>query len=180
MTQGGEGSAEGQIERNEKRRWLLVLIVVVAVGIVGFFAYRMVADSGVMGKSSDAELGISPDMNEDQAQQQRNAAVSKGMKHVSINPHSSFESGSALGNLGIEDAAQSQYSYVVSIMRDDTGDEVYKSGLLKPGYYIDKAHLSKSLPKGDYSATARFVAYKESGGEPIGAAVMKIIITVKS
>lgn len=179
MTQGGEG-AEDQNERNKKRRWLLVLIVVIVLGTVGFFVYRSAADSGVMGKNGDAELGVSPDMSEDQAQQQRNAAVSEGMKHVSINPHSLFESGSAMGNLGIENTAQSHYSYVVSIMRDDTGDEVYKSGLLKPGYYIDKARLSKSLPKGDYSATARFVAYKESGGEPIGAAVVKIIITVKS
>lgn len=180
MTQGKEGSTGGRSERSRTRRWPLVLVIVVVLGIAGFFAYRSGVLDLIGGKSGDAALGVTPDMNEDQAQQQRNTALSEGMQHVSINPHSLFKSGSSEGTLDIENDAQSRYSYVVSITRDDTGEEVYKSGLLKPGYRIDKAHLSTPLPEGDYSATARFVAYKVSGGDPIGAAVRKIIITVKS
>ena len=100
--------------------------------------------------------------------------------NVSMNPNPVFENGSAQGDLRIENIEKNHYSYTVTITKDDNGEEIYKSGLLEPGYYINEAKLSKNLSAGEYPATARFLAYQNPDEAPIGAAVVKLNITVKN
>ena len=171
---------EKTASKNTKRtgRLIVILLVLLLLGTVFFFAWQYFSREGGVYKDRDAKLGILPNMSEEEVQQRLNTVVSEGMMNVSINPHPVFEDGKSPGNLRIENIKQNHYSYIVSITRDDTGEEIYKSGLLEPGYYIEEASLSSALKQGDYPATARFLAYQDPKEKPIGAAVIKMTITV--
>lgn len=168
----------GSEKTKGKGHLIVVLLALLLLGIAFFFAWRYFSPQDEVFKDRDAQLGILPNMSEEEVQQRLNTVVSEGMMNVSINPHPVFEDGKSSGNLRIENIKQNHYSYTVSITRDDTGEEIYKSGLLEPGYYIDEASLTTALEQGDYPATARFLAYQDPKEKPIGAAVIKMTITV--
>lgn len=175
-------------EKDKKKKWMTVLLLLffcIIVVLLFFLLKKPKEDpkpkTEEVFADRDAELGILPGMTEAEIQDRLNEVVAEGMMNISINPTPVFKSGSEKGDLRIENIKANHYSYVVTITLDDSGEEVYKSGLLSPGYYIDKAKLSKNLPKGKYEATARFKAYKkENKKEPIGAAAAKIQITVEN
>ncbi|MEG0721432.1 MAG: hypothetical protein RR446_06760 [Lachnospiraceae bacterium] len=160
-------------------RRLLLLLLLLVLGTASFFVYRKFTEDRGTYKDRDARLGILPGMSEEEVQQRLNTVVSEGMMNVSMNPHPVFLDGKSPGTLRIENIEQNHYSYQVSITLDDTGEEIYESGLLDPGYFIDEAKLSTALAKGEYPATARFLAYEGADEKPIGAAVVKISITVE-
>lgn len=161
---------------------MLLLLLFLLLGIAAFFLYqKLQGPQNDIYKDQDAKLGILPGMSEEEIQQRLNAVVSEGMMNVSINPKPVFADGNAQGSLRIENIEQNHYSYVVAITLDKTGETIYESGLLEPGYYIENAKLNISLAQGEYPATARFQAYEKAGDEePIGAAVLKIVIQVQN
>ena len=166
---------------NKRRGALLLLLLLLILVLSGFIFFNFfMGDKNDIYKDRDAQLGLLPNMTEEEVRQRLDTVVSEGMMNVSINPHPVFENGSAKGDLRIENIQQNHYSYIVSIIRDDTGEEIYKSGLLMPGYYIENAALDKPLPKGEYDATAKFLAYQNEGEDPIGSAVVKIKLTVQN
>lgn len=174
-------------EKDGKKKILILLLLLFFVVIV-VLVYVLLnrkeepkAEPEEVFADRDAELGIMPGMTEAEIQDRLNQVVAEGMMNISINPTPVFKSGSDKGDLRIENIKANHYSYVVTITLDGNGEEVYKSGLLSPGYYIEKARLSKVLKKGKYEATARFKAYrKENTEQPIGAAAAKLLITVQN
>lgn len=159
---------------------LLLLLCIIAVSMY-YVLGNLLKGHGSDKKSAirDSELLISPGMTGAELQDRLNQAVESGMKYVSINPAPVFEDCSAEGDLRIQNLKANRYSYIVAITLDSGGEEVYRSGLLLPGHYIEKASLSKRLHKGTYSATARFTAYQNNSRELIGTAAAKIQIEVK-
>lgn len=176
-------TAGNQPEKPKKKvlRKILLLLVLLLLGWSSFFVYQKYFHNQDVYKDRDAKLGILPGMTEEEVQQRLNTVVSEGMMNVSMNPHPVFVDGKSAGSLRIENIEQNHYSYQVTITLDDTGKEIYQSGLLEPGYFIDEAKLTTALKKGEYPATARFLAYQslDSNEKPIGAAVLKITITVE-
>lgn len=177
MSGDSEEIKDSKNKKNKKR--ILILLLLLLFGGVLLFGYNYFNKDSDIYKDRDAQLGILPGMSEKEIQQKLNTVVSEGMMNVSINPQPVFPDGKSEGNLRIENIKQNHYSYKVTIMRDDTGEEIYQSGLLQPGYYIENAKLSKPLTKGKYPATARFLAYEKTDEKPIGSAVVKISIVVE-
>ena len=68
----------------------------------------------------------------------------------------------------------------VQIPLDDTGEVIYETGIIDPGYHIQSDKLDRPLEKGVYPATAMFTAYDPETGDEVGRAGAKISITVKS
>ena len=166
----------------------LVMLLLCSISIIGVLVSFLLQKPKEAPKTQpeevfsdrDAELGIMPGMTQAEIQDRLNQVVAEGMMNISINPTPVFKSGEEKGNLRIENIKANHYSYVVTITLDDTGEEIYKSGLLSPGYYIERAALSKPLKKGKYEATARFKAFQKGNNkEPIGAAAAKILITIE-
>lgn len=175
-------------KKKDKKSWLLLLLFL-SICIIAVLAYLLMnrpkeepkAKTEEVFADRDAELGIMPGMTQAEIQDRLNQVVAEGMMNISINPTPVFKSGKEKGDLRIENIKANHYSYIVTITLDDTGEEIYQSGLLSPGYYIEKASLSKSLKKGSYKATARFKAYQKGNSkEPIGAAAAKILITIEN
>ena len=102
---------------------------------------------------------------------------------ISINVNPVFDSGDSEGTLEIENAPGNKYAQVVSITLDDSGKEIYNSGLIQPNYHIQTDKLSEVLAAGSYDCTATFTAYDTSDAEnpvEVGTAAAKITISVLS
>ena len=179
---------EEKEKKDKKKKWLLLLLLLFFCIIIVLLVFLLKKpkeepkpESQEVFADRDAELGILPGMTTAEIQDRLNEVVAEGMMNISINPTPVFKDGSSKGDLRIENIKANHYSYIVSITLDDTGEEIYKSGLLSPGYFIEKAALSKNLSKGKYEATARFKAYQKGNNkEPIGAAAAKVLITVQN
>lgn len=108
-----------------------------------------------------------------------NQKVEEGMINISMNTSPSFEDGAAEGNLMIVNESVNRYPQVVEITRNDTGDQIYKSGAIPVGSKIERARLSADLDAGTYECTALFYNVDPDTGSYLGCAGAIITITVR-
>ena len=108
-----------------------------------------------------------------------NQKVEEGMINISMNTSPSFEDGSAEGNLMIVNESVNRYPQVVEITRNDTGDQIYKSGAIPVGSKIERAKLDVDLDAGTYECTALFYNVAPDTGSYLGCAGAIITITVR-
>lgn len=120
---------------------------------------------------------------EAEIQEELNRVVEEGTMAISINVNPVFSDGASEGTLEIENVPSNKYAQVVSITLDDSGKEIYNSGLIQPNYHIQTDKLSEALAAGTYDCTATFTAYDTSDSEnpiEVGSAAAKITISVLS
>ncbi len=175
-------------KRNRKKgnRGLLVALIVILAAILVTLLYVFVlqpqgeqqAKEDAIVAEENAQMGILPDMSDEEIRERLNTIVADSMLNISINSNPVFATGGAEGNLRIENIPGNQYGFVVEIKLDDTGETIYKSGLIAPGYFVEKATLLRELKKGIYPATAVFTAYETDGKREVGSAGARINITV--
>ena len=111
-------------------------------------------------------------------QRELDAIVEEGMVAFSINATPYLKNGTAKANLMIENPPDNGNRFTVTISRDDTGEEIYRSGYISPEQYIDEAELDKELSKGEYPCTAYFDTYRLDEDTYIGRAAAKITLYV--
>lgn len=128
----------------------------------------------------NATVGILPGIDLDARRKELQDALDRSMIAFSINTSPVFLNGTSKGNLLIENPGNNAKLLKVSIMIDDTKEEIYASNYLKPGTYIESVALDKVLEKGSYNATAYFSAYDETDGGYIGQTGAQITITVQN
>lgn len=160
---------------------LAALIILLAVGI-GYYTQKDSIDT------PKNELDISEEQDAtDEALRQKskeeilaelNRKVADGMINISMNMTPSFENSRSKGNLLIHNSEINKYPQIVEIILDETGETIYKSGLIKVGKRINEAKLGTELPAGEYACTAYFNAVNEESKEIVGKAAAKIVITI--
>lgn len=108
----------------------------------------------------------------------RNQQLAEHMQYISINPEM-ISDGS--GNLpaGISVDARSDFGCIVTLIRDATGEILYRSGVIDPGHYIEEIQLDISLKEGYYPCTAVWSFYSDTD-EYVGEAAWKTVIVLKS
>lgn len=122
--------------------------------------------------------GMLPGMSEDEIRAEMNRRVSESELAISINSTLEFENGSSEGQLRIENSAGNHYRMVVEMYLNETGEMIYQSGGIKPGYFLEKDRLDVVLEKGDYPVTVHFKAYDDNDnyvGEANAETVVKIL-----
>lgn len=188
MTEAEKRAIEEQLERasrKKKRRWpllLLLLLLLLAGGIaltVWFFLPRE-TEGDRLERELAAELGLLPGMTEEEIQDRLNRVVADSMMNISINPTPVFENGRAAGDLRIENIPGNSCSFAVTIRRSDTGQTILQTGVIDPGYYVERIALDTPLPAGEYPCLALFTAYRTETLEEIGQAGTTILLTVRS
>ena len=107
-----------------------------------------------------------------------NEKVEEGMINISMNTSPSFENGSAAGNLMIVNEGVNRYPQVVEIIRNDTNEQIYKSGAIPVGSKIESAKLNTVLSAGTYECTALFYNVDPDTGNYLGCAGAIIQLTV--
>lgn len=173
-------------KKNRKRTVIAVLGVLVILAVI---LLLLRSCGGVKLPQSTDDPGISYDpsatqggWNEadlDQIVDGLNQKVEEGMINISMNTSPGFEDGAAEGNLMIVNESVNRYPQVVEIARNDTGEQIYKSGAIPVGSKIERARLSADLDAGTYECTALFYNVDPDTGSYLGCAGAIITITVR-
>lgn len=164
----------------KKGMYIIGALIIIAVTVLAcYFIFHKKPDNGLK-FDDNATTGVLPGIDIDQRRKQLQEEVDRGMIAFTINTSPVFLNGSSQGNLLIENPQNNAKLLQVSIVADDTQEEIYASDYLKPGTYIENAKLDKVLEKGSYKATAYFSAYDEKTEEYIGRTGAQITITVQN
>ena len=108
------------------------------------------------------------------------ALVAEGMLTFSINATPSMENGKGMANLMIENPPDNGNRFTVTIIREDTGEELFRSGYLDPEQYIEEVPLDVELEAGEYACVANFDAYRIQDNAYIGRGAARITLYVKN
>ena len=177
-------------KRDAKSRTLVILAVVglAAALTVGIFtAVRMIhkpaaskddPKTGIVYDDSAVEGGWD-NLSPEEIAEKLNEKVAESMINISANTAPIFEDGSSEGNLMLVNESINNYPQKVQIVRNDTGEEIYKSGAIAVGSKIERAKLDVDLPAGTYECTAYFHNLDPESGAIIGTAGAIITITIQ-
>lgn len=156
---GQETEKKGRSGR--KGIWLLVLLLLLLLGIFGGIIYRLTRpeEKNRLARDELALGGMLPGKTPEEIDELLNAKVAEGMVNIGIAAEPIFEENGKKGRIGIENIEANRYSFQVTVTQDETGDVLYESGIIDPGYYIEFVELEKTLQAGDYPATAVFSTY---------------------
>lgn len=172
--------ASAKLHRKKTVKRIITAVVVILMLLFGaILAWQVMTAPDALEMSVRAELGQLEGKSNDEIEEALNRVVEEGYMNISINVNPTFVNGTAEGTLQIENGPANKYDQYVTITRDDTGEIIYKSGLLPPNHHIQEDVLLANLEAGDYPCTASFVAYDEEQNE-VGMASAKITITVLS
>lgn len=166
-------------ERNRKfliRLFLLVTAVIIIILLLRACGNKT-ADTMSGVRESDALLGSLNTMTEEELQAELNRIVEEGMFRISIaSTIIAGEDGRA--EVRIENNRTNRYLMQVAILLDQNGEEIYRTDLIDPGYYIKDTWLDKKLPGGEYEATAVFTALDPETEGEVGRVNAKVRIVV--
>lgn len=173
--------AEKQAKRKQTPAFYIVLVIaVLAIVVAGFLVFRTFFADQSSTRDPNAALGQLANKSQDEVQAELNRAVEEGMFNISIAPVVDMADGQSEAELRIENVPGNRYLMQVEIARDDTGEVVYKTGLIEPNHHIQRTKLDADLDAGTYPCTASFYAHDVDTEELIGQAAAKMTITVQS
>ena len=126
-----------------------------------------------------AVAGVMPGTEKEQLQKELNRQVSENMIAMSINSTPVFPDGASKGNILFENPSRNGKLTRMKLYRDDTGELIYETGLLKPGSYVAEDMLDVRLEKGSYVCTAHVLAYRLEDQSYIGEIAVGITLIVE-
>lgn len=126
-----------------------------------------------------AVAGVMPGKEKEQLQKELNRQVSENMIAMSINSTPVFPDGASKGNILFENPSRNGKLTRLKLYRDDTGELIYETGLLKPGSYVAEDMLDVRLKKGSYVCTAHVLAYRLEDQSYIGEIAVGITLIVE-
>lgn len=147
----------------------IVLAILLALSMCTEEKSRRQGDAGQLEGKSDAEI-----------QAELDRVVEEGMFNISIASVVEMENGRAVGDLRIENVPGNRYLMQVTLVRNDTGEQIYQTDLIEPNHHIQRDTLDVVLPKGSYECTALFEALDPETEELVGQAAAVITLNVLS
>ena len=173
-------------QENRKKNLLPVVTALLtcflaATGIcIYLLMEREPAQSSSLNYEANVVIGDIPGKSAEERQRELNAVVEEGMLSMSINvtPSGYVDGKDRTVNWLIENPSNQGKLIRVEIIREDTGELVYKTGAIRPGSYVESAEPLSDMPEGVYDCTAVFYAYKEETEELIGQAAASIRLTL--
>ena len=168
-------------EKTGSRKILIIALAALLLLLVIFGAwFFLIRDPGYSRYEfdTDAMAGRLQTMSEEEIQAELDRVVEEGMFNISIAASILFESPDGEGEARIENIAANNYHMQVDIFLDETGEKIYSSKLIKPGYSIEMIKLSEELEPGVYEATAIFSAITQDEMELFGQAGAQIKIYI--
>ena len=152
----------------------VAVVAIVVACVLGFMAF---SNAG-QGRDPNAALGQLEGKTPEEVQAELDRIVEEGMFNISIASYVEFPEGTAEGEVRIENVPSNHYLMQVEVVRDDTGESVYRTGMIEPNHHIQRARLDADLDVGSYPCTAVFYAFESDTEEPVGQAAAKMTIVV--
>ena len=159
----------------------LILVVILLLGLIGggLWYFLVYSAKNPLAREEDALGGMLAGLPQEDWGDALNDVVEEGQVLLGIAAEPVFEYNGKRGRIGIENDEANKYSFQVTITEDATGDVLYESGLIDPGYYIEYIELNKTLAAGDYPATAVFTTYSlEESPDPIAQIMANLTLHV--
>lgn len=100
--------------------------------------------------------------------------------NVFINSNPKYIDCSMDGDVRIENPESNKYGLIVKFQVITTGDVVYVSGVIPPGYYVETAPLSYELEAGKYPTEAICYAVDMETSDIVANASIRIFLDVLS
>lgn len=158
---------------------LLILLLLILVGVGVFIAWKISRPVYNDRLEPNAVVGSMPGKSAEQIAADLTQQVKETEVAFSINVVPVFETGTAKGNILFENPQSNKKLTRVELTLDETGEMLYKSGLLEPGSYVPSAKLLKDLEPGSYTCTATIFAYKLEDESYIGKVAAAVTVTVE-
>ena len=162
-----------------------VLVIVLAVLLLGgagvFVWYNYIRDTGEYERyqfDTSAVEGRIQTMTEEEIQAELNRVVEEGMFNISIASAVVIDSVTKEGEARIENIAANHYHMQVDLTLKDTGEKIYSTKLIKPGFSVDTIKLEKDLAPGIYTVLATFSAITQEEMQLFGQAGAEITLYV--
>lgn len=180
--------AKSRKKRDGKGKWLLLLFLLLVLAAAGaaFLLLRKPAAPAQPQSQYDLDAnalaGFLPGHSDEEIQAELDRIIEKGFFNVAINPTPELKADGTM-NLNIENVPANHYWMQVNVyLVDKDGREglLYRSGVIKPGFYIGTVTLTGKLPPpGEYNARADFSALYPDTQENIGQTSATMLITVE-
>lgn len=157
-----------------RRRWavLLALLLLLACGVAWFYLAPVPDDDDI-----ERNIVVGSVLGDDAAPVR---AEGEATAAFSINSVMRFESPSSKGYIYFENPEGNGKYLSLVLVRDDTGQTVYETGLLQPGTYVEQDALDAMLPYGEYACTAQVSAYRIPDKTPLGTVAAAVTVKVGS
>ncbi|WP_343207989.1 hypothetical protein [Anaerolentibacter hominis] len=165
------------------RKWgMILLLAVLLAGAVLLIVRLWPKEQEPAGETPNyapnATVGALPGKSAEEIQKDLDEKVKEGMIAFTMNSKPVFPDGTSAGNLMMECPSSNIDNIEFVIHRNDTGEEIYRSGILKPNQYILEDKLSVSLPKGEYQCTADIKLIDDETLEEKGMVQADVLIKV--
>lgn len=175
---------EAQLRRQKRRRRRLLagLLLLLVMGAAGFAAWRLrPPPKSQFELDADALAGFLPTHTQEEIQAELNRIIDESRFNISINPTPTVQA-DGTANFMIENVPANHYWMQVTVYYQDSAgqeQELYRSGMIRQGYYIQEAKATGGLPPaGEYNGRAVFAAVQPESGEEIGRSAATLRIQV--
>lgn len=175
-------SKKKQAEVQKKRKKIIAAVVVLLLLIGGGVTYKyLTSNNGAELTAGDflPEGKDAKEMSEKELAEAAQKAVDESQFTLSILPEASFPDGKSKGNIYIRNEVQNAYPISVEVVDNESGDVIYESGAIQPGFEITEGTLSKDLDKGKYNCTAKVSIYDPKTKKYKGQTAAEMEVEVK-
>lgn len=168
-------------QQKKRRMGLIICLLLLLIG--GGITYKVMhpSDKGTLvGGSYLPDNKDAKKMSKAELDKAAQKAVDESEFTLSLLPEANFPDGKSKGNIYIKNEATNAYPIAVEVVDNESGDVIYESGAIEPGYEITEGTLSKNLPKGKHQATAKVSIYDAKTKEFKGQTAAEMEIDVKA
>lgn len=157
-----------------RRRWaVLLVLLLLIVCAIAWFCLAPAPDDDDIERNIVVGSVLEGDSAPVRAESETTAAFS-------INSVMRFDSPSSKGYIYFENPEGNGKYLGLALVRDDTGQTIYQTGLLQPGTYVEQDSLDAMLPYGEYTCTAQVSAYRIPDKTPLGTVAAAVTVKVGS
>lgn len=171
-----EQNQEQQQGRNKHRMIEIITFIILIIIIILLLLRSCGTDTSTPISDSSIEQGIINIESGEDIQKRVNDVVEQGMFQVFMNTKIHVNSENE-ADLLIQNAESNHYAAYVEICIDD--ESIYKSGIIQPGYKLERDTIQADLALGTYDCTAYFHVVDENNSE-INSIGLQIKITKES
>ena len=163
----------------KKKWWILALVLLLLLG--GFVGYKMMHKSPaeLVAGSYLPDAKDAKEMSDKERKKTQEKEVDTSNFTLSIYPEATFKNGKATGELYIRNELENAYPIAVQIVEDKSGDIIYESGAIQPGYEVTEGKLLKNLKKGTYKCTAEVSIFDPDTKKYKGQTAAEMDVEVK-
>lgn len=179
----GATNSKGEVEtwevavtvRNRKKFLLLLLSLLALLALAGgLWWYNSRPNVVASGLPAATTEKMSPVDLKKYAQK----AVDQSNVTVQVYPHVYIKEDGQIGKMYVQNVPVNKTGQVATLKDKTTGEVLYTSELLKPGYQVSQVTLKKKLSKGDHPGTVTLTFYDLKEEKQVGKVNVAVTIHV--